>query len=102
MTVISTKSTPDGQVTVIGVLPGRLKEDVLAFLKSIPAHLKKIVESVCTDMYDGFVFAVLEVFGEGVLVIDRYHVSKRYREPLDKLRISEMKRLKSTLPAGAM
>lgn len=98
VTVISTKSTPDGQVTVIGVLPGRLKEDVLAFLKSIPAHLKKTVESVCTDMYDGFVFAVLEVFGEGVLVIDRYHVSKRYRELLDKLRISEMKRLKSTLP----
>ena len=98
VTVISTKSTPDGQVTVIGVLPGRLKEDVLAFLKSIPDHLKKTVESVCTDMYDGFVFAVVEVFGEGVLVIDRYHVSKRYREPLEKLRISEMKRLKSTLP----
>lgn len=98
VTVISTKSTPDGQVTVIGVLPGRLKDDVLAFLKSIPDHLKKTVESVCTDMYDGFVFAVVEVFGEGVLVIDRYHVSKRYREPLDKLRISEMKRLKSTLP----
>ena len=96
--VISTKSTPDGQVTVIGVLPGRLKDDVLAFLKSIPDHLKKTVESVCTDMYDGFVFAVVEVFGEGLLVIDRYHVSKRYREPLDKLRISEMKRLKSTLP----
>lgn len=98
VTVISTKSTQDGQVTVIGVLPGRLKDDVLAFLKSIPDHLKKTVESVCTDMYDGFVFAVVEVFGEDVLVIDRYHVSKRYREPLDKLRISEMKRLKSTLP----
>ena len=33
-----------------------------------------------------------------MLVIDRYHVSKRYREPLDKLRISEMQRLKATLP----
>ena len=98
VTVISTKSTPDGQVSVIGVLSGRLKDDVLAFLKSIPAPLKKTVESVCTDMYDGFVFAVIEVFGEGVLVIDRYHVSKKYREPLDKLRISEMKRLKGTLP----
>lgn len=83
---------------MIGVLSGRLKDDVLAFLKSIPEPLKKTVESVCTDMYDGFVFAVIEVFGEGVLVIDRYHVSKKYREPLDKLRISEMKRLKGTLP----
>jgi len=98
VTVISTKSTPDGQVSVLAVLPGRLKKDVVAFLSSIPEHLKKTVESVCTDMYDGYVNAVVEVFGEGVLVIDRYHVSKRYREPLDKLRISEMQRLKTTLP----
>ena len=32
------------------------------------------------------------------MVIDRYHVSKLYREPLDRIRIEEMKRLKSTLP----
>ena len=49
-------------------------------------------------MYDGFVNASEEVFGSRVVVIDRYHVSKLYREPLDKLRIEEMKRLKSTLP----
>lgn len=97
VTVISTKSTSEGKVSVIAVLPGRLKDDVVVFLNSIPEHLKKTVESVCTDMYDGFVYAVIEVFGESVLVIDRYHVSKRYREPLDKLRISEMKRLKATL-----
>jgi transposase len=52
VTVISTKSTPDGQVSVLAVLPGRLKKDVVAFLNSIPEHLKKTVESVCTDMYD--------------------------------------------------
>lgn len=98
VTVISAKSTSDGQVSVIAVLQGRLKEDVVAFLQSIPTHLKKTVESVCTDMYDGFVNAAIEVFGEGVLVIDRYHVSKLYRKPLDKLRISEMKRLKASLP----
>lgn len=98
VTVISTKSSPNGQVSVVAVLEGRLKDDVLAFLKSIPEYLRNTVESVCTDMYDGFVYAVVEVFREAVLVIDRYHVSKLYREPLDKLRISEMKRLKATLP----
>ena len=97
VTVISTKSSPDSQVSVIAVLSGRLKDDVVAFLKSIPDHLRKTIESVCTDMYDGFVYAVIEVLGEQVLVIDRYHVSKRYRKPLDSLRISEMKRLKSLL-----
>ena len=49
-------------------------------------------------MYDGFVNSAEEVFGSRVVVIDRYHVSKLYREPLDKLRIEEMKRLKSILP----
>ena len=97
VTVISTKSSPDSQVTVIAVLSGRLKDDVVAFLKSIPEHLRKTIESVCTDMYDGFVYAVTEVLGEQVLVIDRYHVSKLYRKPLDSLRISEMKRLKFLL-----
>ena len=48
-------------------------------------------------MYGGFVFAVTEVLGDYVLVVDRYHVSKLYRKPLDSLRISEMKRLKSIL-----
>lgn len=98
VTVISTKAPSDGRVSVIAVLSGRLKEDVAAFLKSIPDHLKKTVKSVCTDMYDGFVNAVIEVFGEGVLVIDRYHVANLYRKSLDKLRTSEMKRLKASLP----
>ena len=97
VTVISTKAESDAQVKVIAVLQGRLKDDVVAFLKSIPEHLKKTIESVCTDMYDGFVFAVTEVLGDNVLVVDRYHVSKLYRKPLDSMRISEMKRLKSIL-----
>ena len=48
-------------------------------------------------MYDGFVKSAEEVFGKRLVVIDRYHVSKLYREPLDRIRIEEMKRLKSVL-----
>ncbi len=57
------------------------------------------MKQVCTDMYDGFVYAAIEVFGAQRLVIDRYHVAKLYRKPLDKLRISEMARLKLELEA---
>jgi transposase len=39
----------------------------------------------------------IEVFGVQCLVVDRYHVSKLYRKPLDQLRIKEMARLKSEL-----
>jgi len=97
LTIVSVKDKA-GELSVIAVLPDRLKETVKTFLESIPNHLKKTVKSVCTDMYDGFVKSAEEVFGKRLIVIDRYHVSKLYREPLDKIRIEEMKRLKSTLP----
>ena len=88
----------NGDLSVIAVLDSRKKDDIKTFLESIPNHLKKTVKSVCTDMYDGFVNAAVEVFGKRVLVVDRYHVAKLYRKPLDNLRINEMKRLKNELP----
>lgn len=95
--IVSSKNKKD-ELSVIAVLPNRRKETVKQFFESIPESLKKTVNSVCTDMCDSFVQSACEIFGERVVVIDRYHVSKLYREPLDQLRISEMKRLKSTLP----
>jgi transposase len=97
VTVVSAKVTEDSKPIVIGVLPDREKATVQTFLKSIPESLKQSVKQVCTDMYDGFVYAAIEVFGAQRLVIDRYHVAKLYRKPLDKLRISEMARLKAAL-----
>jgi transposase len=100
VTIISTRPSEDGDIAVLAVLAGRLKADVVSFLQSIPCALRKTIESVCTDMYDGFANAVIEVLGPQVLVVDRYHVAKLYRAPLDTLRVSEMKRLKATLPAA--
>lgn len=96
VTIISVRDKK-GELSVIAVLPDRLKDTVKTFLDSIPEPLKKTVKSVCTDMYDGFVKSAEEVFGNRVVVIDRYHVSKLYREPLDEMRIQEMKRLKCIL-----
>ena len=98
VTIVSVR-TKQGELSVIAVLPGKLKETVLAFLQSIPEHLRRTVKTVCTDMCDGFVQAATEVFGAGAVVVDRFHVAKLYRAPLDKLRIREMSRLKVELPA---
>jgi transposase len=98
VTIISTRSSEDGDISVLAVLDGRLKADVVSFLASIPCALRKTIESVCTDMYDGFVNPVSEVLGPQVLVVDRYHVARLYRARLDALRVSEMRRLKATLP----
>ncbi len=96
VTIVSGKSK-EGQLYILAVLDGRSKDQVKAFLESIPAYLKKSIRSICTDMYDGFVNAAIEVFGVQSVIIDRYHVSKLYRKPLDKLRIKEMARLRKEL-----
>ena len=98
LTIVSTRSKA-GEISVLAVLADRQKETVKSFSESIPTELKKTVKSVCTDMYDGFVYAATEVFGQQAVVIDRYHVAKLYRKPLDTLRIQEMKRLKKELSA---
>lgn len=96
VTIVSAKSGERSPV-VISVISGRSRNELENFLKSIPEDLKKTVEHVCTDMYEGYVSASIEVFGVQKLVIDRYHVAKLYRKPLDKLRTQEMNKLKSEL-----
>ena len=96
LVIISVKSKADG-LSVIAALDDRTKANVKQFFESIPDRLRKTVKSVCTDMWDGYVYAAIEAFGQQVVVIDRFHVAKQYRQPLDKLRITEMKRLKSEL-----
>ena len=68
------------------------------FFKEIPKKLKKTVSSVCSDLYDGFINAAIEVFGKKIrIVIDRFHVAKLYRKVVDNVRKQEMKRLKKEL-----
>jgi transposase len=87
-----------GKTVLVGVLPDRKKATVKAFLQGMPRRLRRTIQTVCCDMYDGFVNAVREVLGKRVkLVIDRFHVAKLYRSGLDSLRKQELKRLKQTL-----
>lgn len=86
------------EITILAILKDRKKETVKEFLVSIPLKLKKTVIAVCSDMYDGFINASKEVFGEKVrIVIDRFHVAKLYRKVVDNIRKEEMRRLKKFL-----
>ncbi len=87
-----------GKTLILGVLKDRKKATVKQFLEKIPLRLHKQVKAVCSDMYEGFVNAAKEVFGDEVVIIDRFHVAKLYRGALDTLRKKELKRLKEELP----
>jgi transposase len=98
--VIVTAQDRAGQLHLLAVLPDRTKERVKEFLRSIPEGLQRTIEQVCTDMYDGYINAVKEVLGSAVVVVDRFHVAKKYREGADALRKQEVKRLKKELSAA--
>jgi transposase len=69
---------------VLEVLEDREKATILAYLRrgrreGVLAH----VEEVTTDMWDAYVGAAREAFGEGVVVtVDRFHVMKNFQDCL--------------------
>lgn len=94
-TIVTSKI--NGKIRLLGVIEGHEKAEVKKMLSTIPRKLKKTIKGVCTDMHDGFVFAVKEELPDTMIVIDRFHVAKSYRDCLKDFRISEIKRLKSQL-----
>lgn len=73
---------------VLDVLENREKASVIAFLAAgKTSGLFAQLEEVTTDMWDGYVTAVREVFGDTVRVtIDRFHVMKNFQEHLTDAR----------------
>ena len=73
---------------VLDVLENREKTSVIAYLAAGKASgLFAQLEETTTDMWDGYVTAVQEVFGETVRVtIDRFHVMKNFQEQLTDAR----------------
>lgn len=96
VTIISSKNDQD-EVSIITVLDDRKKATVKAFLESIPDDLKPQIHRVCSDMYEGFINAVYEALPNAVVVVDRFHVAKDYRDCADQVRKRELKRLKAEL-----
>jgi len=100
--IITTKQA-NGHVALLGILADRKKETVRQFLETIPERLRSTMETVCTDMWDGYVnaaeeFASVHADVSLEVVIDRFHVAKNYRESVDKVRKKECRRLKAELP----
>lgn len=72
---------------VLDVLEGRDKDLIVNYLRANKDGLLAQLEEVTTDMWDGYVNAVQEVFGSALRVtIDRFHVVKNFQEQLTRAR----------------
>jgi len=88
----------NGKVHILGVVEGREKAEIIAFLRKIPRQLRNTIQAACCDLYDGYMNACKAVFKKTVPVVaDRFHVRKLYRKSLVNLRKSELLRLKKVL-----
>lgn len=96
---IVTARLSSGQIVILGVLPDREKETVVAFLRSIPQRLIQTIHTVCCDMYEGFSQAVRAEVNTARIVVDRFHVTRHYHQGADELRQQELHRLKKELPS---
>jgi len=99
---IITTQQLDGHVALLAVLEDRQKDTVRKFLETIPQCLWQTMKKVCTDMWEGYTNAVTEfVLAHSEVsvevVVDRFHVTKNYRECVDNLRKKECRRLKKEL-----
>jgi len=91
----------EGRLKILAALPDRKKKTVKKFLRTIPQRLRATIHTVCLDMWQHFIAAVEDVFGDEVeITVDRYHVAKTYRAAADKIRKKELRRLKKELPAA--
>lgn len=84
---------------ILGVLPDRQKDTLVAFLRSVPLRLCQTIHTVCCDMYEGYTEAVRQELPWARIVVDRFHVARHYHRAADRFRQQELKRLKKELPA---
>jgi transposase len=88
----------DGEIVILGVLPGHEKAEVVEFLRLIPQRILQRVQTVCCDLWEAYTEAVREEIPTARIVADRFHVAKHYRAAADQVRKQELLRLKKTLP----
>ncbi len=87
----------DGEIVILGVLPGHEKAEVVEFLRSIPQRILQTVQAVCCDLWEAYIEAVREEIPTARIVADRFHVARHYRKAADSMRKQELHRLKKDL-----
>ena len=71
---------------VIDVLPDRLKETLITYLKEHKEDLFNELQGVCTDMWPKYKDAVRAVFPSMTVVVDRFHVIQQMNDAVEDRR----------------
>ena len=94
---LATGRLSDGEIIILGVLPGHEKTEVIDFLRSIPPRIIQTIQTVCCDLWEAYTESAREELPRARIVADRFHVTKHYRHAADQVRKQELHRLKKEL-----
>lgn len=93
---VITAQLDNGDVRVLALLPDRLKSTVSAWLGRMPSQRRAAITTVCTDLWEGYISAAQEVLPHAMIVADRFHIARLYRECADTLRKETVRKLRAT------
>jgi transposase len=73
----------------------RTEASLEPYLSLKDKETKAGIKFVCTDMWKPYLNVVKEHLGHAINVLDRFHISKKFGEALDKIRASEARQLEA-------
>ena len=86
-TIVTNKAAKGRKGTIVAMIKGTQKEQIVDVLDKIPDGLRKKVEEVSLDMAANMVSVVRRSFPHAHLVTDRFHVQKLAHDAVQEIRI---------------
>ena len=80
---------------VIWMGKGRSVASLYKFFRKMPAKIKNRIEAVATDMWAPYIKAFEDSCPNVKIVLDYFHIKKNYNKVLNKIRISEYRRVEN-------
>jgi transposase len=78
---------------VIDVVEGRTKESVAELCQKLSLDQRSEVKTVCTDMWDAFIYGAKEFFPNALHCHDNFHLVGYLNKAVDKVRKREVKQV---------
>lgn len=73
----------------------RTEKTLLGFFRMLGEERSKLIDFVCSDMWQPYLTVIAEKAGQAVHVLDRYHIMATMNKAIDHVRAAEVKRLKA-------
>jgi transposase len=84
----------EGEKRLLYVAEARTEESLNGFFNRLDETTQKGIKFACTDMWPAYLKVLKKRVPQALNILDRFHISKKFGEALDKVRAEESRQLK--------